>query len=225
LHRTILAHATELHPSSEQYFELDIWRMSTVPDEQKRERLDYILGKYKPDKTQYEAFLRSTRNIRAGIHLIQGPPGTGKTRTALIIILALASLKLRVLLAAGSNKGVDNLAVAVSKALSDKKLGSWCGQLVRFQTPAHQLSVLRKSSASTRPLRRHKGHLTTTEELLERHQIHHLVYQYAQSNQEADKNCSEFLSYIQLDRVRGLSREQVLAILLKKFSALGRVRT
>jgi ATP-dependent RNA/DNA helicase IGHMBP2 len=109
--------------------------MSNVLEGEKKKRLEYILRKFPLDKAQREAFNKSTSAICAGVHLIQGPPGTGKTRTALIIILALASLNLRVLLAAGSNKGVDNLGIAVAKAIqSDARLKSWCGRLVRFKT-------------------------------------------------------------------------------------------
>ncbi|KAN0073983.1 hypothetical protein V8E54_007920 [Elaphomyces granulatus] len=83
--------------------------MSSVPEVEKRKRLAHILRKFPLDQTQRSAFDKSTSAICAGVHLIQGPPGTGKTRTALVIILALASLNLRVLLTAGSNKGVDKL--------------------------------------------------------------------------------------------------------------------
>ncbi|GIC84550.1 uncharacterized protein Aud_000368 [Aspergillus udagawae] len=80
----------------------------------------------------------------------QWPPGTGKTRTAVVIILLLMALNLKVLLVAGSNKGVDNLAEAVVAALSKHTpLQRWCGQLVRFRTPAYQLAQVRIDSANS----------------------------------------------------------------------------
>ncbi len=182
--------------------------MSKVPAEQQRERLQYILENFPLDETQRAAFDKSTRRICAGIHLIHGPPGTGKTRTALVIILTMTALDLRVLLAAGSNKGVDNLAVAFVKAISEHpKLARWCGRLVRFRTPAHQLSVLRADNASNRPLRRHKGDLSGSEQLLEPYQMHYLAEKHAIDHQSEDQKCAEFLAFLDQDREGGLSRD------------------
>ena len=126
-------------------FELDIRQMSSVPEKTQEERLEYILRNFDLDQAQQEAFDKSIFAIRAGISLIQGPPGTGKARVALVIILALVVLNLRVLLAAGSNKAVDNLAAAVANAMSSHpKLARSCVSLVRFKTPSYQLSVLQK---------------------------------------------------------------------------------
>ncbi|KAN0081110.1 P-loop containing nucleoside triphosphate hydrolase protein [Elaphomyces granulatus] len=208
LHRTILAHGTELDPRSEHYFELDIYKMSSVPEVEKRKRLGHILQKFPLDKTQRAAFNKSTSAICAGVHLIQGPPGTGKTRTALVIILALASLNLRVLLAAGSNKGVDNLAIAVANAIqSDSFLRNWCGQLVRFQTRTRQMAVLRANSASTRFPGRATSEVRGPQAVLEFHQMHHLVKQHAESNFHEDKDCREYLDLLRRDSERGLNVE------------------
>lgn len=65
---------------------------------------------------------------------------TGKTRASLVIILALAALNLPVMIAAGSNKGVDNLAIAVAEALSQHgKPGNLIGSFYRVSTPARQI--------------------------------------------------------------------------------------
>jgi AAA domain len=171
LRRTILAHGNELDPRSEHYFELDINKMSSVPEEEKRHRLGYILKKYPLDPTQREAFDKATSKICVGVHLIQGPPGTGKTRTALVIILALASLKLRVLLAVSSNNGVDNLAIEIADALqADKSLERWCGQVVRLQTYAHQISILRANSVSPSFSRKATGEVRGSDHILDRHE-------------------------------------------------------
>ncbi|KAJ5405989.1 hypothetical protein N7465_007273 [Penicillium sp. CMV-2018d] len=68
------------------------------------------------DPTQKEAFTKSTTAITVGVSLIQGPPGTGKTTTAVAIVLAMMALQIRVLLTAASNKGVDNLTLALMRA-------------------------------------------------------------------------------------------------------------
>jgi hypothetical protein len=52
LHRTILSHGTKLDPRSEHYFELDIYKMSSVPEVEKRKRLAHILRKFPLDQTQ-----------------------------------------------------------------------------------------------------------------------------------------------------------------------------
>jgi hypothetical protein len=131
LRHTILAHATELDPESANYFLLNARQILTVPMKQQEERLEYISKVFTLDKTQSAAFKRSILSICGGIHLIQTPPGTGKTRTAMAIILMLAALNIKVLLATGSNKVVDNLAKELVKALKQHlKLRNWYGQLV-----------------------------------------------------------------------------------------------
>jgi hypothetical protein len=52
LRRTILAHGTELDPKSEHFFELDIYKMSSIPEALKEKRFQYILGKFPLDEAQ-----------------------------------------------------------------------------------------------------------------------------------------------------------------------------
>lgn len=118
LKRTVLAHGVELDPASEFYFVLDARKMSEVSSQQQDERIAYIEENFPLDEAQERAFSESTFEITCGVNLIQGPPGTGKTRTAMAIILLLMALDLKVLLVAGSNKGVDNLAESVVAALN-----------------------------------------------------------------------------------------------------------
>jgi hypothetical protein len=52
------------------------------------------------------------------------------------IVLALAALNSKVLVCAGSNKRVDNLAAAVIQGMNHPRskglLRAWCGQFIRF---------------------------------------------------------------------------------------------
>ncbi|KAN0081108.1 hypothetical protein V8E54_004312 [Elaphomyces granulatus] len=150
---------TELDPRSEHFFELDIYKMSNVPEREKAKWLKYLLNKFPLNEAQRAAFLN-----------------------------------LRVLLAAGSNKGVDNFAIAVAKAIqSDSFLRSWCGRLVRFKTRSCQMAVLRAKSASTRFPGRAISEVRGPQAVLEHH-MHHLVKQHAESNCLEDKDCREYTS-------------------------------
>ncbi|KAJ9193203.1 hypothetical protein DTO164E3_8027 [Paecilomyces variotii] len=209
LHKTILAHGQELNPNSDDYFELDIYKLSNVEQDQKEHRLRYILDKFPLDEKQRKAFNRSVRQIVAGIHLIQGPPGTGKTHTALVIILAFACLGIRVLIAAGSNKGVDNLAAAVVKAVKkDAFISSWCGKVIRFRSPAYQLSAMQEKGKG--PFKKP----SEDEMELLRVQMEQLVLARAESEPERETTDKEvetrqkFLSLLQADRDKGLSISQ-----------------
>ncbi|KAJ9220017.1 hypothetical protein DTO207G8_5296 [Paecilomyces variotii] len=209
LHKTILAHGQELNPNSDDYFELDIYKLSNVEQDQKEHRLRYILDKFPLDKTQRKAFNRSVRQIVAGIYLIQGPPGTGKTHTALVIILAFACRGIRVLIAAGSNKGVDNLAAAIVKAVKkDAFISSWCGKVIRFRSPAYQLSAMQEKGKG--PFKKP----SEDEMELLRVQMEQLVLTRAESEPERETTAKEvetrqkFLNLLQADRDQGLSRLQ-----------------
>ena len=52
LRRTILAHGAELDPKSEHFFELDIYKMSSIPEVLKEKRFQYMLGKFSLDEAQ-----------------------------------------------------------------------------------------------------------------------------------------------------------------------------
>ncbi|KAF7171360.1 hypothetical protein CNMCM5623_003756 [Aspergillus felis] len=77
-----------------------------------------ISGNIPMDEAQHQVFLKPTFEITCGVNPIQGPPGTGKPRTFVVIILLLIELDLKVLLIAGSNKGINNSAEAVAAALN-----------------------------------------------------------------------------------------------------------
>ncbi|CAI7582678.1 unnamed protein product [Penicillium viridicatum] len=140
LSRTVFSHGTELNFTSPDYFVLTIELLSPLPSDISKQRL------------QYEAFTKSTTAITVGVSLIQGPPGTDKTTTAVAIVLAMMTLRIRVLLTAASNKGVDNLTLALMGALNrDSRLKSWCGQVVRFRTPSYHMSAVRAESKNVRP--------------------------------------------------------------------------
>ncbi|QKX53991.1 uncharacterized protein TRUGW13939_01072 [Talaromyces rugulosus] len=207
LKRTILALGSELNPSSSDYMELDIWQMSILSEQEKAEKLEYIRHHFPLYESQKRAFNQTTRQLIGGLHIIQGPPGTGKTHTAVAIILAVTSLGLRVLLAAGSNKGVDNLTIAVTKALEKhEKLKTWCGQLACVRTLAHQMAILRQNS----PSRSHLSHagppkLRGADIDLEPYQMHKLALKFVENNKDTNPHCGRFLNYFNKDLQCGLS--------------------
>ncbi|RHZ68274.1 DEAD/DEAH box helicase [Aspergillus thermomutatus] len=209
LERTVLAHGVELDPASDFYFLLDARKMSEVPPEQQDERISYIMKNFPLDEAQHQAFLKSTFEITCGVNLIQGPPGTGKTRTAMVIILLLMALDLKVLLVAGSNKGVDNLAEAVVATLNKHpQLQQWCGQFIRFRTPAYQLAQVRIDSANPDRVRlgaSRKG--SSASQILEPVQIYNVVQRFAKENAET-RHCGDFLDMVRRDKECHLSRDQ-----------------
>ncbi|RDH36405.1 P-loop containing nucleoside triphosphate hydrolase protein [Aspergillus welwitschiae] len=197
LRRTLLAHGTELEQGNQGYFTLDVRQMSPVPPNLQQERVEYLSHIFRLDEAQKEAFQASLVKIVCGVSLIQGPPGTGKTSTAKAIICTAAALGCKILLVAGSNKGVDNLAEAVTKALQrDKRLQSWCGQLVRFRTPRYQLERARG------------GEPSDENDNLSNVQAHVLTIQYAQDHATTDKYARSLLERLAADKQRRLSREE-----------------
>jgi ATP-dependent RNA/DNA helicase IGHMBP2 len=200
----------ELDPASGFYFLLDARKMSEVPLQQQDERIAYILENFPLDEAQHQAFLKSTFKVTCGINLIQGPPGTGKTRTAMVIILLLMALDLKVLLVAGSNKGVDNLAEAVVVALNKyPQLRQWCGQFIRFRTPSYQLAQVRIDSVNANQaglgvLRRG----SSASQILEQVQIHNVVQPFANEYAELTSHCEDFLDMVRKDKECHLSKDQ-----------------
>ncbi|KAF7160020.1 hypothetical protein CNMCM5623_005566 [Aspergillus felis] len=210
LKRTVLAHGVELDPISNFYFLLDARKMSEVLPPQQAERISYILENFPLDEAQQRAFPKSTFEITCGISLIQGAPGTGKTRTAMVIILLLMALDLKVLLVAGSNKGVDNLAEAVVTALDKHpRLRRWCGQIIRFRNPTYQLAQVRIESAHSDQVRlggsRKNG---SANRILEPVQMHNVVQRFAEENAESTRHCGEFLDMVRRDKECHLSKDQ-----------------
>ncbi|KAF7166231.1 hypothetical protein CNMCM6106_002127 [Aspergillus hiratsukae] len=210
LQRTVLAHGVELDPASDFYFLLDARKISEVPLQQQDERIAYILENFPLDEAQHQAFLKSTFKVTCGVNLIQGPPGTGKTSTAMFIILLLMALDLKVLLVAGSNKGVDNLAEAVVAALNKyPQLRQWCGQFIRFRTPSYQLAQVRIDSANSNQaglgvLRRG----SSASQILEQAQIHNVVQRFANEYAESTSHCGDFLDMVRKDKECHLSKDQ-----------------
>lgn len=201
LHTTLLAHGQEP-------FQLDMMHSDQLSAAEVNERIDMILDMAKLDEGQLEAFKSSTSQIPCGVQLIQGPPGTGKTKTAVSVILAHVCMGHKVLLAAGSNKAVDNLANAVFKAMkSNADLRKLVGNLVRFRTPAYCMSVIRNCSKNTNPIAR-VGELSSVEKALEECQVYTLVRKYAEKNPE-EPNCKTFNHYTRLDLSEGLNGTSV----------------
>ncbi|PYH29302.1 P-loop containing nucleoside triphosphate hydrolase protein [Aspergillus neoniger CBS 115656] len=162
-----------------------------------RERIGHLSQTFRLDEAQREAFQASLVRVVCGVSLIQGPPGTGKTSTAKAIVCTAAALGCKILLVAGSNKGVDNLAEAVVKALQrDERLRGWCGQLVRFRTPRYQLERARGGEPSDEG-----DNLSSV-------QAHVLAIQYAQEHATTDKYARSLLERLADDKQRRLSKEE-----------------
>ncbi|GKZ34345.1 hypothetical protein AbraIFM66950_004575 [Aspergillus brasiliensis] len=197
LRRTLLAHGTELEVGNQGHFTFDVRNISTVPAELQQQRLQHICNAFPLDETQRKAFIASLLEVICGISLIQGPPGTGKTSTAKAVVCAVAALGCKVLLVAGSNRGVDNLAEAVMKAHDqDERLRAWCGQLVRFRTPRYQLDRARGGESSNEG-----DHLRYA-------QAHVLALKYAKEHAASDKHAQSLLERLATDKQRRLSREE-----------------
>jgi ATP-dependent RNA/DNA helicase IGHMBP2 len=208
LRKTVLAHGSELDPSHSDFFTLSVTDLSPLSAEVIQERLDYMKNVFSLDPTQHEAYNNSLMKIIAGISLIQGPPGTGKTHVAVAIILTAACLNIKVLLAAGSNKAVDNLLNAIVKLLeSHPKLAEWCGPLARAKTSAYQMSLVRRESSIESVRDQCPVPETDSENRLWPYQMPNLVQNYAQ---EIDTKFSrEFLQHQQQDKDTGLPEGQV----------------
>ncbi|GKZ81434.1 hypothetical protein AnigIFM56816_005954 [Aspergillus niger] len=197
LRRTLLAHGTELEYGNQGYFTLDVRQMSPISPEDQQERLEHIWHTFRLDETQRRAFMASVTQIVCGVSLIQGSPGTGKSSTAKAIVCAAAALGCKILLVAGSNKGIDNLAETVIKALRrDERLQHWCGQLVRFRTPRYQLERARGGESSD------EG------DNLSNYQAHVLTIKYAHEHATTDKYARSLLERLAADKQRLLSREE-----------------
>ncbi|KAJ5784046.1 uncharacterized protein N7518_009723 [Penicillium psychrosexuale] len=191
LSRTILAHGTELNFTSPDYFILSIEMLSSLPSQIAKERLQYVRNFCHLDPTQEEAFTKSTTAITVGVSLIHGPPGTGKTTTAVAIVLAMMALQIKVLLTSASNKGVDNLTLALIRALNrDSRLKSWCGQVVRFRTPSYHMSAVRAESQNQRPTLRRQPIISQSDLEMEPIQMHSLVFDHIAEHPN-DPECVE----------------------------------
>jgi hypothetical protein len=218
LERTILAHGAELDPASPYHFKLDGTRMSKLEPRICRERVNHVLQVCSLDENQSKAFSSSVTSLVCGISLIQGPPGTGKTRTSTAIILAFACLGIRVVLAAGSNDGVNNLAESVAKTIeSDPKIRSWVGEygLIRLRTPSRQIAEVRANSVSllARPLAgAHKS------EILSKYELHNRVTSYAKAHPH-DGPCQSFLSLVSRDERQALGQKG-RKVLKSKYDAI-----
>ncbi|KAJ5506760.1 hypothetical protein N7453_005717 [Penicillium expansum] len=210
LRRTILAHGTELATDGRLAFWLNAQKISTVPDEEKQRRVDYIWEKFPLDESQTTAVQRSVFDVFAGIHLVKGPPGNGKTRTTVVILLMLASMNLPVLICAGSNQAVDTLLIAYQDALRrDERLRQWCGSYCRFRTPYYQMASLRRAS-QRRPIDTRTIKPSLSEQALEACQIESLVVQEAKDHCEQYRQAQEFLNALDRDRAQGLTKEEAL---------------
>jgi hypothetical protein len=111
--RIVLAHGSEVSVHDLNCFVLDAETMSGLEEHVIRERLAVLEKTIQLDDTQRQAYTSSVRSIVAGISIIQGPLGIGNTPVAVAIVVTLASLGLKVLLATGSNKAVDNVSTAI----------------------------------------------------------------------------------------------------------------
>jgi ATP-dependent RNA/DNA helicase IGHMBP2 len=106
------------------------------------------------------------------------------------------------MLSAGSNKGIDNLLAAVTKAIEEgARLRIWCGKVVRVRTPTYQRSFLSKyESAEQAPL-------TGSDKAFEKYQTHWEAVKYANGRRFEDKVCVEFLDFLAMTRQCGASNE------------------
>ncbi|CAG8047206.1 unnamed protein product [Penicillium olsonii] len=223
LRRTILAHGTELSTDDRSAFWLNAQKISTLRDQEKERRVDYIWEKFPLDQSQTAAVQRSVFQVLAGIHLVKGPPGNGKTRTTMVILLMLASLNLPVLICPGSNQAVDNLLIAYQDALhGDERLRQWCGNYCRFQAPYYQMASLRRASQH-RGIKRRNVRPSFSEKALEACQIESLVVQEAKDHCEEHRQAEEFLDALDKDRAQGLTNEEARCLQRNYENVLRRV--
>ncbi|KAL3466257.1 hypothetical protein BJX64DRAFT_284825 [Aspergillus heterothallicus] len=136
-----------------------------------------------PVGTRYVLALRweSWAMLQISQRFLNGMAGF-KTTTSVGIIIAYAALQHNVMLAAGSNGGTDNLKLAedVVKALEEhKEIRQWTGDLIHLRTPAFQFSSIRSSDRSAKS---GPSKATASPAILEDHQMHRHVLQYAEEN-------------------------------------------
>jgi hypothetical protein len=206
LRKLVLGHGREVDPYCPDYFELNLRDISSIEQAKQDEYLKHIEKVVPLDTEQAQAVRKSTVAVPGGVHLIVGPPGTGKTRTAKRIILTLASLGLKVLVVAGSNKGVDNLFHPLYEATkNDQRLRSWCGTVVRFRSPACQFATIRQDSAKRGP--NNAPELSDVEREIEKCQIHTLVLKHAR-NTPTDQWSAIFLELLEKDRKSGVQGQE-----------------
>lgn len=206
LKKTVLAHGREMDPHGHGFFALDMRQHSALEASVKELRIKHILEKATLDPFQLEAFTKSTTAIPGGVMLIQGPPGTGKTKTAVPIVLSHAAIGLKVLIAAGSNKAVDNLTAAVFACLKgDVELRRWCGQLIRFRSPSWQMCVIRKDSKA-QTLVHSSADTSTLDQNMQKCQLYTLVEGFAaRQENENDQWCKQWRRLLKQFRDNGLS--------------------
>ncbi|KAL5340554.1 P-loop containing nucleoside triphosphate hydrolase protein [Aspergillus crustosus] len=214
LTRTLLGHGSELNPDNEHYFVMDARLIdpprssgvSSLSTETRLARLKHIQECFKLDKAQQEAFYASVTAMVCGVSLVQGLPRTGRTRTSVVIILALAALGHKVMLAGGLNTGVDKLSEDIVKAPSKKKhseIRKWTGGLIRSQTPARQIAEVRSKS---RALGRRPGPGSVRSVILEVHEMRNRVMKFARTATQS-ATCKRFLQIVEENQVSPLSSD------------------
>ncbi|CEN62178.1 hypothetical protein ASPCAL08816 [Aspergillus calidoustus] len=208
----MLAHGTELNPDNEHHFVLDAREIDPplsldeqqLSIEEKNYRLGYILEHFQLDEAQTRVFDASVTAITCGVHFTQGPPGTGKTTPCVAIVLALAALGHKVMLAGGANKGT--------------------GDLIRLRTLSRQLSEIRVQSSSPGS---HPWKGAGKSAVLEDHEINARVMRLvSESGPDAPPSYERLLHLIEADTesalVSGQTRElreiyqEVCNVLLSK---------
>lgn len=213
LTRTILGHGTELNPDNEHHFVMDAREIDPplppsgqqLSSQERKHRVDYILRNFRLDEHQRKAFDASVTATTCGIHLVQGPPGTGKTTTSVVIVLALAALQHKVMLAGGSNTGVDNLSEAIVKALKEHpQIRKWAGDLIRFRTPARQIAEVRSKSSALKH-RPRRGAIRSL--ILEKYEMHSCVMTLARDEPDLPV-CKKFLQLVEDDQASPLSSDR-----------------
>ncbi|KAL4879445.1 P-loop containing nucleoside triphosphate hydrolase protein [Aspergillus karnatakaensis] len=209
LQKTMLAHGTELSPDNEGYFFMDARTMGNSCLQLSREEIDhriqYISAALRLDEPQMKAFRASVLEMKCGLSLIQGPPGTGKSTTSSRIALAWASLGFKVLVAAGSNFGVDQLSEKIVELMSsDPRIEQWAGNFCRVRTPARQIAEIRCLSKDNHARPRRDA---LRSHALEKYEMRTHVLKYMDSNpdQPASRDLKELIA---LDKHQGLSRDE-----------------
>ncbi|KAL3473591.1 P-loop containing nucleoside triphosphate hydrolase protein [Aspergillus californicus] len=202
----MLAHGSELRPGTKHHFIVNVRSMSPLPMQAQAERMEYIKKHFPLNDDQQLALERSLTRIVCGVHLVQGATGTGKSRVALVTTLILAVLEIPVLLAAKSDRGVDNLTRAVAEALKrHPRIQSWAGQLVRFHSYARQVAELRSGSPCP----------TQSEEeadILRPYDIRNVALQYAMHNRRQDRRYDQLIDILRQGRQRLLFDDEITTL-------------